>query len=114
MYDASRAGAHQAAGGRDATIAFSDSLKQRGLVDWTLRTNASDTLIALRAACKLIHVIEGLTAPTSPTSPGARDGRARRMDLGEALDDEYRTHEFTRRRLQAEAVQPASTAIIGA
>jgi hypothetical protein len=111
MYDANKASVHQAVGGRDATIAFWASLKQQGLVDWTLTANAHGKLIQLCRAYKLIQVIEGHAAPTSP---GARDGRARRIGPGEALGEEYHAYEFSRRRLRAEAVRPASTAIVGA
>lgn len=103
MHDAMQAGSNQAASGRETLIDFWETLKAKGVVDWQLTTNAHSKLIKVCTQYQLLEIHEEHTAPSAP---GAKDGRCRRIGPGRALGEEYERYEFTRRRLEAEAVKP--------
>lgn len=105
MHDAHLVGEYQAASSRDTVLSFWASLKEQGIVDWSLTKNAHSKLMSICLTYRLLELIEEHTAPSAP---GAKNGRCRRIGPGEALGEEYIRFEFTRRRLQSEATKPVS------
>ena len=112
MQDCFQANAWQGIAGKKASLRNWATLKEKGLVDWTLTENAYASLVKVCVRYGLLEIIEDWTPPTSHITGdwgiGVKKGRTRRIGPGPALPTEHERFASTKARLLRDSPEAAS------